>query len=217
MFNKMHTNTEFYKILNIDCTHHGFKYKNGLNIDTLPFHETHLSGLHFTELYQIGRWILYGVYIAKTTIPDDALICTTEDNTQFKSNKLIVDLNNKILIQDFYAWARIDLCISYMKQNEYSLQFVKHDTIPNDIYEEMCYAAVQTNSVVLIYIKYEKVSMTMYAEICKRAVQQCGWALQFVRDDVLSQNTYIEICEIAIASNPDAYMYVKRNTLSTLH
>ena len=36
-FNNKYKNIDFYKIINLELIHHDFKFKNGLNIDTVPF------------------------------------------------------------------------------------------------------------------------------------------------------------------------------------
>ena len=65
----------FYKFLSKDFTHHGFKYKMGLNIDTVPFSEKEEcgpGGLYYASLEHIFRFIEYGPHLVEVTIPPDA-------------------------------------------------------------------------------------------------------------------------------------------------
>ena len=66
----------YYKILNEDETHYGMQYKNGLNVDILPFNPsgdcTH-GGIYFSR-EDILAFLGYGIWIRKVTIPKDAKV-----------------------------------------------------------------------------------------------------------------------------------------------
>jgi hypothetical protein len=68
---------KFYKLLAPDLCHHGFTYKAGLNVDTLPFDpsgDCKPGGLYYTTLEHLPHWYCaYWSRIADVTIPDDAL------------------------------------------------------------------------------------------------------------------------------------------------
>ena len=69
--------TMYYKILNQTMNHHGFQYKEGVNVDIIPFHpsgECQAGGLYFTDWNHIHEYISYGTLLADVSIPDDALV-----------------------------------------------------------------------------------------------------------------------------------------------
>ena len=76
-FNDIYKGHKFVKILADDLTHHRFKYKEGLNIDSANFNpigECSPSGLYFTDLNKAHMYLGYGNKFSYVTIPDNALI-----------------------------------------------------------------------------------------------------------------------------------------------
>ena len=60
MLTRSQTQKHFYKLLNSDLTHHGFIYKEGLNVLKEPFNtknECGASGLYYCSLDEITQWI----------------------------------------------------------------------------------------------------------------------------------------------------------------
>ena len=196
-FNEKYKNYEFYKLLNKDLTNYGFTYKNGLNVDVNKFNPTGkclIGGLYFTEKDNIYFWIgmdLY-FYITKVIIPNDAHIYV--ETNKFKSDKLIVDVDNKISISEYHLWNDEEFCKKVVRFNGYSLRYVKEQT------EEICKLAVRNNGYALIYVKEQT------EEICKLAVKSKAHALEYVKEQTK------EICELAV--NQDGYVlkYVKKQT-----
>ena len=107
-FNEKYPNTEFYKVLTTHCKHYDFIYQHGLNVDHIPFNpigECSAGGLYFTELDKLGCWIHApnsGSYIAKVSIPSNAYVYV--EKNKFKADQFVLDLDNKVLIKDFYMW-----------------------------------------------------------------------------------------------------------------
>jgi len=67
----------YVKILSSDLVHNGFKYKEGLNVDILPFDPSGSckpGGLYFTDLKNFCKFLDYGNLVADVTIPDDAQV-----------------------------------------------------------------------------------------------------------------------------------------------
>ena len=146
-FNKKYSNIELYKVLKKDYTHNNFKYKDGLNIDTVPFSpvgQCSRGGIYVSELNKLGLWLSYGSYICKVTIPDDSSVYIEED--KFKIDKINLDLTNKVLIKDFYAWTDPNFCNLAVKQDGLALQYVKEQN------DELCKLAVQENKYAIKYI-----------------------------------------------------------------
>lgn len=160
-FNEKYPNTEFYKILHKDSLHFDFTYKHGLNVDHRPFKpecNTSAGGLYFIELDKVSCWMerhtsmdiekmieRTSVYIAKVTIPSNASVYI--ETNKFKADQFVLDLDNKVLIEDFYIWENEALCKLAVTQDGYNLEFVKNQT------DEICKLAVSQNSNALEFVK----------------------------------------------------------------
>ena len=218
-FNEQYPNTEFYKVLTTDCKHYDFTYQHGLNIDHIPFNPTRecsLGGLHFTEVDKVSYWIdrFKSVYIAKVTIPSNASVYVEKD--KFKADQFVLDLDNKMLIKDFYMWENEEFCkISVSQADTYNLVFVRNQP------DEICKLAVKHDFRALEYV------LLQTDEICKIAVSNHGFALEFVKDQtddickMAVKNGYglefvkvqtDEICKIAVSKNGRALQYVINQT-----
>ena len=218
-FNEQYPNTEFYKLLTTDYKHFGFTYQHGLNVDHIPFNPTgicSLGGLYFTEVDKVSYWIdrFKSVYIAKVTIPSNAYVYVEKD--KFKADQFILDLDNKILIKDFYMWENEEFCkISVSQADTYNLVFVRNQP------DEICKLAVKHDYRALEYV------INQTDEICKIAVSNHGFALEFVKDQtddickMAVKNGYglefvkvqtDEICKMAVSKNGRALRWVKDQT-----
>ncbi len=72
-FNELYKNTIFCKVLNDNLTHHNFKYRKGLNIDTNIFNATgecSKGGLYFCDMNFIDLYISYGSKFSYVAIPE---------------------------------------------------------------------------------------------------------------------------------------------------
>ena len=218
-FNEKYPNTEFYKVLTTHCKHYDFTYQHGLNIDHIPFNTSgicSLGGLYFTEVDKVSYWIdrFKSVYIAKVTIPSNASVYVEKD--KFKADQFVLDLDNKVLIKDFYMWENEEFCkISVSQADTYNLVFVRNQT------DEICKLAVKHDYRALEYV------INQTDEICKIAVSNHGFALEFVKDQtddickMAVKNGYglefvkvqtDEICKIAVSKNGRALRWVKDQT-----
>lgn len=90
----MQSSRRFFKITNQTECHHGFQYKEGLNIDTLPFTETGKcvpGGLYFTDEEHILEHVGYGVWIREIMLPtDDNDFQMVRDGHKWRANKIIL-------------------------------------------------------------------------------------------------------------------------------
>ena len=179
---------KYYKILNETHTHFGFKYNNGLNIDTIPFNPTgkcQLGGLYFCEKRHLLLHLNHGTFISEVTIPDSALVYIEE--YKFKADKIcLLNIHPLNESEVFYELA--------MKHNGYALLHVKEQT------EEICKLAVKQDGRALYYVKEQT------EEICKLAVEQNGSALYFV------ENQTEEICKLAVKQDGRALRDVEKQT-----
>ena len=218
-FNEQYPNTEFYKVLTTDCKHYDFTYQHGLNVDHIPFNPTgicSLGGLYFTEVDKVSYWIdrFKSVYIAKVTIPSNASVYVEKD--KFKADQFVLDLDNKVLIKDFYMWENEEFCKNSVSQADtYNLVFVRNQP------DEICKLAVKHDYRALEYV------INQTDEICKIAVSNHGFALEFVKDQtddickMAVKNGYglefvkvqtDEICKMAVSKNGRALRWVKDQT-----
>ena len=218
-FNEQYPNTEFYKLLTTDYKHYDFTYQHGLNVDHISFNPTgicSIGGLYFTEIDKVSYWInTNSVYIAKVTIPSNASVYVEKD--KFKADQFVLDLDNKVLIKDFYMWENEEFCkISVSQADVRNLIFVKNQP------DEICKLAVRHDWRALQYV------LLQTDEICTLAVSQYGRAFEWVKDQTdelcklaVSHNGCMlefvinqtdEICKIAVSQNGCALQYVRNRT-----
>jgi hypothetical protein len=197
-FKEQYPNTEFYKVLTTDCKHYDFTYHHGLNVDHIPFNPSEicsLGGLHFTEVDKVSYWIdrFKSVYIAKVTIPLNATVYVEKD--KFKADQFVLDLDNKVLIKDFYMWENEEFCkLAVSEADTYNLVFVRNQP------DEICKLAVKHDYRALEYV------INQTDEICKLAVSNHAYALEFVKDQTE------EICMAAVQQDGKALRFVNKQT-----
>ena len=103
----MTANQVYVKILREDMTHHNFLYKEGLNVDTVPFNPRGTcspGGLYFCILEDMPQYIEYGPLIADVELPADATVYTEEH--KLKADKII--LKNIKPIQEHQCWSDLN-------------------------------------------------------------------------------------------------------------
>ena len=107
-------NTEFdytktyYKVTNENEIHHGYQYKDGLNIligkfNNNPNKSCVTGGFYFTDYKNLINFLDYGVWIREVTIPTDAKVVKDPDGNKWRADKII--FGNKYHIKnDFDKW-----------------------------------------------------------------------------------------------------------------
>ena len=91
---------KYYKILNEKENHNYFKFKTGLNIDTIEFNNKDScspGGFYFAKEDILG-FLDYGCWIREVTIPEDAMFHIEESYnlTKYKADKIILGKRRKI-------------------------------------------------------------------------------------------------------------------------
>lgn len=217
-FNTIHSNKNFYKVLNDSLCHYDFTYTDGLNVDTLPFNPSQTccsGGLYFCEEIYLPLYLChYGSIYATVSIPNDALVY--KEAQKYKTNKLI--LHNIQPISELPLWLDATFAKKSVQINGLALQFVKEQT------KELCHLAVQSDGRALQFVKEQTAELCYLAvkrdsfalqyakeqteELCLLAVQQRygGGALQFVKEQTE------EMCRLAVQQNGYALYYVKKQT-----
>jgi hypothetical protein len=205
----------YVKILNKSMKHNNFIYKEGLNVDHVPFDPTgecKAGGLYFCEVNDVHLYLNYGTLIADVEIPSNAQVY--REANKLKSDRIVI--TNIIPIRDHIIWTDPDFCNTIVNQCGGALKYAKKQTDEickiavvgngyalehvNDQTDEICRIAVAQNGMVLMFVKEQT------DEICKIAVNQNGLALEYV--EVQTE----EICKIAVKENGLAIEYVEVQT-----
>lgn len=165
-FNKVCGTKKLYKFTNEKENHHGYQYKDGLNVDTISFNPSgacQAGGLYFATEDHYYSFAGYGSNLREVTIPDDARVYI--EKGAMKANKIF--LAKKIVwYKDLYHLKNIvknigialffipeiartgEICKLAVEQYGMALQYVP-DLIKT---EEMCLLAVQQNKNALQYV-----------------------------------------------------------------
>ena len=92
-FIKIVGNQQFRKCLNNELTHYTFRYKIGLNEDTIPFNPSGSckpGGLYFTTKEHINEYLDFGLNVALLELCEDAEFYIEPSGIKFKTNKFII-------------------------------------------------------------------------------------------------------------------------------
>lgn len=182
--------TRYFKLLRKDLTHHGFSYKEGLNVLNMPFDESACGGrpggLYFSEEKDILSWLHYYddyEWITEVTIPPgargvvlqgelkaDRIICgpfmrLSTWKAQFTELDLVTRFGMSLLFVEEQTPA---VCVAAIKRRSEELLCV------NEQDHYTCLCAVETDGMALAFVE-NRTPM-----ICLAAVLQCRDALQFV-------------------------------------
>ena len=214
-FNEKYANTRFVKLTNKEENHNGYQFKDGLNIDTIPFNtkkECSAGGIYFCEFNNFVEYLNYGYnhmhFMRNVVISDDAQVFE-EPNGKYKSDKIIL-LDKSVIFENK------EICLEAVRQNGCKLQYVKEQT------PEICLVAVRQNGCALMFVKDKTPELCLDAirqdgyalkyvkhqtpVICLEAVKQYGYALQYVKEQTL------ELCLEAVRQNGDALQFVKKQS-----
>lgn len=89
-FNRITQGEIKVKFLSDNMTHHGFKYVEGLNVDTMEFSDDMChNGLHFTSGTVLSDWKSFGSRVWRISIPDDTLVICYQNKC--KAKKIILE------------------------------------------------------------------------------------------------------------------------------
>ena len=83
----------YVKVINESKKHYGMMYKEGLNVDVLPFNcDKTMScvpgGIYFTTLEYLPYFCDYGTLVAEITIPEDAQLVLDPDGNKYRADKI---------------------------------------------------------------------------------------------------------------------------------
>jgi hypothetical protein len=164
-----HYKKELVKLTVENNIHNGFEFKEGLNVDTVPFDASGTckkGGFYFTFSHCWSEWLNYGdkfmYWMWDVKIPDDTQVYL-ESETKIKADKII--LENKRCIYDDE-----ERCMLAVRQDGWAIRFI------NDPSEAVQLEAVRQNGYAIKYIKDPSETVKL------EAVSRDGWAIRFIKD-----------------------------------
>jgi hypothetical protein len=179
------------KVLHPTLKHYNFQYREGLNIDHLPFNpssECSPGGLYFCEFKDVATYFSYGSLIADVTLPDDAKVY--KEACKYKANKII--LSNIRPIQELTEWNSLDFQLAAVRQNGNAIRFITNPS------HELHLAAVKKISCNIQFITNPSHEVQLAAvrlsgnairfitdpshEVQLTAVQQNGYAIEYITE-----------------------------------
>lgn len=191
---------KYVKLTNEKEVHNGYMFKDGENVDTIPFYphgECNEGGIYFTELGKIDRWLDYGStgkmkWMRDVEIPNNARVYI--EHNKVKADKLVLKGRNAI-------WSNYEACKIIVQAKGTALRQVD----PSIITTELCALAINLGG------RLEDVPVSLRsADMCLLAVGKNGYNLQYVPDDMKT----IEICLAAVKSSGDNLQYVPKNIMT---
>ena len=211
-FNNIYQNQLFYKILNRDCLdYYGITYDNGLNIfnNSLNYIDTIIgenNNFKYNEIESKDGIVFFkkedihlmcnnydAHYIVSISLPDDAII-NMYDNGLYMTNKIIINMQNGGLLEDFTYWYDEDFCKRQVQENGITLRFVKCKN------KYICKLALEETGTAFQYI--DDIFKDPY--ICEYAVKSNGLNLQFIPYNMRTE----EVCKSAVKNNVNAIQFV---------
>jgi len=196
--------THYVKILHSSLEHHRFTYKEGENVDTVPFDPSgscQPGGLYFTDLLHFTKFDYIGKLVADVTLPKDARVYAEGEEGQrlfpsrsvykWKADKII--LSNIRPLTEIFAGMSDEKIWDILKQNKRAINYVPFTVM---------IMAIKQNCEIFkrIYRKYRTL------EVCMEAIKHDGLLLRYVEEEI--KITSPELCEIAVNQNPLALQYV---------
>jgi hypothetical protein len=206
-FNARYANVKMYKLVKEDLTHHGVTFVNGLNVDPIPFNAGGIcdaGGIYFTEEQYLTDWLGYIdelKYICPVTVPDDARVYTQLSQKKFKADQLVIDLDGKKTIVDFFNFNDPEVCVNAVTKNINTFMGIPPENKTEDLCELwLCKCPWYYSTVAIKYVPNQT------PKLCKIAVERNGSALEYINEQTE------ELCEIAVKNSGQALEYVKNQT-----
>jgi hypothetical protein len=173
----------FYKILRKDLIHRGFKYKLGLNIDTVSFNASEPcspGGLHFCTLEKLPSHVNYGEFVGEIELP-------------FANNLSEYHLPLRHYTREMCEKAVHEIAVRHRPS------LLPH--VPRRYRtSEMCHSAMSADPSFFRYVPYKLKTLDM----CKNAIIYCPWNLPYVPETLKTS----EMCRTAVSHHPLLMSYV---------
>lgn len=165
----------YYKFLNAELNHNGFKYKLGLNVDTRKFNphgSCQPGGLYFTNSENLYKFLIYGVYIADIVIPPDAEIYEEEKQSKWKADKITILKITPVMKHPLCTY---DFLLRAVKYEGFALKNIPIQT------HEMCIEACKQKGGAVHFVHDKTL------EIWVEATKENGCVIQYITDKELKE------------------------------
>jgi hypothetical protein len=201
-FNELYKGHEFFKLLNDTSINKQNRLNYELNEDISNFDPCLYGGFYFTDKLNLATNIdISHIHMVKVQIPDDALILKC--GTQFKTNKIIVNLNDKIKINDYIGWLDKNFCKLAVQQDSNTIHYIENPT------EDMYMSVLSVNESYFKNIKNPSYKICKYAVIKnKKNIKYINQNIEYydeLIDIVNKQTNYIQFNNIFMYFNSFIY------------
>lgn len=189
-FNDLFKNIKFCKILRDDQTHFGFKYNEGLNIDTKKFNpksSCEIGGLYFSTLDDVYIYSLWGPKIADVIIPNDANVYI--EYKKFKADKIILS-NIRYWYNDH------DFCLKSVCENGEAFKYIPIQNQTKKLCDSVITKYHLLFPLVNSYLQTEK--------MCLIAISEFGSMFKYISPNIIDYN----FCIKAMKINPNVFEYI---------
>lgn len=185
-----------FKILHEGLTHHGYTYKEGLNVldgKFRPQGDCEPGGLYVTAYPE--RWLQFGTLIAPVTLQDDAQVWEVATVTRFCVEPTVEKIKVDKLILGKWSEISDDLYMLSLRQLIINLSGIPFHrrTLP------ICTVAIQHCATLL-----DVPENLQTDEMFLFAVQQNGYNLK----DVPEEKRSLSLCRIAVLQHADYIHHV---------
>lgn len=119
----------YLKITNSTETHHGFIYKNGLNIleeyfNPNPNYLHIMKGLYFTTEQYICCYLHMGIYLRVIELPEDVKM-VSDDGYTYRANKIIFRQRMNLSMIETFEWLH-SIGTNFRIQNDQALRWASN-------------------------------------------------------------------------------------------
>ncbi len=117
------TPQKFYKVLQTDLVHHGFKYALGLNVDTQKFNPSGTcqpGGLYYTTAEHIPEFLSFGKLIAE--VEPKGQIYADPEGKKWKTDKLYV--HHIRSVKEWLSVQNESVQLAAIKCNSFNIQYI---------------------------------------------------------------------------------------------
>jgi hypothetical protein len=206
---------KLYKLFNKDENHHGFQYKTGLNIDTIPFNpkgKCQPGGLYFSDCFNIlNHLCYYNIYwIAEILLPDDVRVYIEDD--KYKADKIILsepqifDLTTFEFTPELVNHINSDNSSFSLK--EYILIYLKCATYVEDKMKTFLYLV---NNVKIDFLNMNPKLIEHSIILLSFIFESCPLQYEYVKQIDIFRKHYTELLKSLDINNPHVRRFIKYN------
>jgi len=129
----MDSNKLYFKITNAKEKHHKFQYYDGLNVLKEEFNDDpHANcvagGFYFTDAKHIFKFLSYGIYLRKITLPinDPDFKIVQDKNNKWRANKIILGKRYNLIDVSTFEYL-INQGVDVHTKNDYAVRWASEN------------------------------------------------------------------------------------------